>query len=93
MMHFTDKQLEDIRQYAANFFTLPEIAIIADVPEDELRAGVADKSSEVYAAYMRGKYSTLAAIRAQEIELARAGSPVAIENAAAMLRDMNASEI
>lgn len=90
---FNENIIQQIEQYASWLFTIPEIAIITGIREGVLRSALADHESDAYRAYMRGKYKTLVEIRSQEIELARAGSPVALANAGTMLRDMNAAEL
>jgi hypothetical protein len=70
---------EKIKEYAACLMSIPDIAVLAGVNMDELKEQIADRSSAVSKAYYLGKAETVLEIRRQEVALAKAGSPLAVE--------------
>lgn len=72
-------QTELIEEYASMFFTIKEIALLINCSEIELRNQISNVNHDFHQAYNRGKMKTTLMVRKQEIELARLGSPVAIE--------------
>jgi hypothetical protein len=71
--------VEKIKEYAACLMSIPDIAVLMGVEVDELSEAVADRSSAVSRAYYLGKAQTTYEIRRQEVELAKTGSPMAVE--------------
>ena len=84
--------IEKLSEYAACLLPVPEIAILLDIEEFYLLEAIRDKANPVSKAYFRAKAETLATIRKQEVELAKAGSPLALENVANYIIEQNASE-
>ena len=68
-----------IKEYASYLLPIPEIATLIGMDEDELKEAIADKTSEISRAYRLGKAETILDVRKQEVALAKAGSPFAIE--------------
>lgn len=91
-MVFSDSLISRIAELAADLTPVSEIAVLVDVPEDDLRLELADVSSPVRMAYYRAKAETANALRHQEIALARLGSPLAVQLTDGYLRDMTADE-
>ena len=87
-MHFTQEQLEQIEKYASIYLPITDIALLMDIPSDEIR----NKSTDVSRAYHRGKASSRVKLHHQEMLLAQVGSPAAIENAHRNLMDMEDDE-
>ena len=71
--------IDKIKEYASYLLPIPDIAILIGMDEDELKEAIADKTSEISEAYHLGKAETILAVRKQEVALAKAGSPFAIE--------------
>lgn len=84
----TDK----IRDYASCLMSLPDIAVLLGLEADALTSLVADRSSPVSKAYYQGKAETVLEIRRQEVALAKAGSPMAVELAADYLVEQSQYE-
>lgn len=91
-MNYSSKQIETIEKLAAVYMPITDIANIIDIPADELRDDIACKSSEAHRAYNRGKSSSKLKLRVQEMKLAQVGSPLALENCAKSLIEMEEDE-
>ncbi len=71
--------IELIKEYASYLLPIPEIATLIGMDEDKLREEISQKTTEISKAYYLGKTETILAVRKQEIALAKAGSPMAVE--------------
>ena len=71
--------LEKLKELAGDLLPIDLIATLLDVDELILREAISNRHSTASRAYYLGKAETIAAIRKQEIELAKAGSPFALE--------------
>jgi len=71
--------IEQIKEYAGCLISIPDIAILIGMDEDELKDAIADKTSDISKVYRLGKAETVLAVRRQEVALAKAGSPMAVE--------------
>lgn len=91
-MTFTDEQLATITKLASIFLPLSDIALYIGVNEERLRSEIAMRESAVSKAYFEGKIGSKVQLFGQEIELARVGSPLAIENASRNLLAMEDDE-
>ncbi len=91
-MTYSQEIIDRIGKLAADLTPPSEIAALLDLDADMLRAEIAMKDSPVRAAYMKNKAATAHMLRQQEIQLARVGSPMAVELTGTYLRDMNADE-
>lgn len=85
-------QINDIAELAAALTPVEDIAVLLDIDADELRMQLADTSSPVRKAYLKARANTALMLRKQEIELARVGSPLAVQLTNAYLRDMISTE-
>jgi hypothetical protein len=74
-----DEKCKEIEEYASLLFSIKEISDLVHMSEIELRGAIQHRDSELSQAYHRGKMKTVVMVRKQEIELAKLGSPVAIE--------------
>lgn len=83
---------DKLKEYAADLLPVSTIAILLDVEDFELLEAISDKSTETSKVYHRAKSETIAAIRKQEVELAKAGSPLAIENVGNYIIEQTNSE-
>lgn len=77
---------------ASIFLPISDIAVILNIPADQLREDIKDRRNEVSQAYYRGKAASKVILHQQEMLLARVGSPLALENAARNLLDMEDDE-
>lgn len=84
--------IDKLKEYAADLLPIETIAVLLDVEEILLREAIFDRSTDVSRAYFRGQAETIAAIRKQEVELAKAGSPLAVENVAGYIIEQKTSE-
>jgi hypothetical protein len=84
--------IDRIKEYASLLMPVPDIAVLIGIDEDELRTEIADKSTEASKAYRLGRAETVLEIRRQEIALAKAGSPMAVELMQDYLLDQTQSE-
>lgn len=91
-MTFTQDLIDRVAELAADLTPPSEIAALIDVDPDLLRAELAMKHSPLRRAYLMAKAQTALSLRKQEIELARAGSPLAVQLTGAYLRDMTSDE-
>lgn len=89
---FDQAVLDRIAELAAALTPIPEMAALLDINEDMLRLAINDKSSPVRKVYLRAKAETAHELRKQEIELAKVGSPLAVQLTSAYLRDMLTEE-
>ena len=91
-MNYTKEQLEEIEKYASIFLPISDMAVILDIPAEELREDIKDRQNKASYAYLRGKLASKVKLHTQEMMLAQVGSPLALENAAKNLLDMEDDE-
>ena len=84
--------METIKALASVFARISDIAAVLEIQAEELRADIADKSTEVSKVYRSAKISAKIILLNQEMKLAQIGSPLAIENANRNLMDMEDDE-
>lgn len=88
----TQDQLSQVKELAGLFFTIPEIALLTGIDEEELKREIKFGSSELNNAYWIGKLEAQKAIRQSLKKFAEKGSPQAEKQMLEHLRDMNESE-
>ena len=91
-MNYTKEQLEEIEKYASIFLPISDMAVILDIPAEILREDIKDRQNMASNAYLRGKLASKVKLHTQEMMLAQVGSPLALENAAKNLLDMEDDE-
>lgn len=91
-MEYTQEQIETIRKLASVFLPVTDIARVIGVEPPLLKADIRDYDSPARAAYMQGKSISKAQIRAQEMKLAKIGSPLGLESTARALTEMELDE-
>ena len=91
-MTYSDKELEQVEQYASIYLKISDMAVILGVPAESLRSDIADHNTEVSLHYRRGKAASKVKLLHQEMMLAQVGSPLAIENTHRNLLDMEDDE-
>ena len=89
---YSTEILDQIEQYASIYLKISDMAVILDVPAEQLRSDIADRSMEVSKRYHRGKAASKVKLLHQEMQLAYVGSPLALENAQRNLMDMEDDE-
>lgn len=92
MIELTEAQLEQVEKLSSIYMKISDIALIIEVEPEQLRAEIANESTEVSRRYRRGKATSKAELLAQEMQLAKVGSPLALENARRNLLDMEDDE-
>lgn len=78
-MEYNEELLLKIEEYAGLLTTISDMAVLLDIDEDVLRDDITNKSSIVSLRYRKAKATTELELRRQEIDLAKLGSPIAIE--------------
>ena len=91
-LEYSPEVLDQIEQYASIYLKISDMAVILDVPAEQLREDIADRSTEVSKRYHRGKAASKVKLLHQEMQLAYVGSPLALENAQRNLMDMEDDE-
>lgn len=71
---------EEIERLAGYFVPISDIATILDLNPTVLRDLIADPDTPESLAYRRGKAKAKVALKAQEMELARVGSPLGMQS-------------
>lgn len=91
-MEFTSTQIDRIKELATMLTPVSDIAVLMDVDERCLREVISDKSNPASIAYRKGKAERALQIRQNELELAEAGSPLAVQLVGSYIRDMDSDE-
>ena len=91
-IEYSEDVLGQIEQYASIYLKISDMAVILDVPAEQLREDIADRTTEVSKRYHRGKAASKVKLLHQEMQLAYVGSPLALENAQRNLMDMEDDE-
>ncbi len=91
-MEYTTEQLENVQKLASIFMKITDIALIIEVPPEQLRADIQADCTEVARRYKRGKALSKMELLQQEMSLAKVGSPLALENASKNLLNMEDDE-
>ena len=88
MLELSEETLTQIEQYASIYLKISDMAVILDIPAEQLRSAIADRTTEVSKRYHRGKATSKIKLLHQEMQLAYIGSPLALENTSKNLMDM-----
>lgn len=91
-MELTSTQIDRIKELASMLTTVSDIAVLMDIDERRFRDILSDKSHPASLAYRKGKAERALQIRQNELELAEAGSPLAVQLIGSYLRDMDSDE-
>ena len=92
MLELTEEILTQIEQYASIYLKISDMAIILDIPAEQLRSAIADRTTEISKRYHRGKATSKIKLLHQEMQLAYIGSPLALDNTSRNLMDMEDDE-
>lgn len=91
-MNYTTEQIENVEKLSSLYMKISDIALIIGADENKLRQDIDNANTSVSLAYRKGKALRKLELRKQEMELARVGSPLALENAQKALIDMEDDE-
>lgn len=91
-MKYSDKELRMIEEWAEIYLPISDMAVILDVPAHQLRTDIRDINHPAYKAYNKGKVLSKVKLHKQEMDLARIGSPLALQNTKQNLLDMEDDE-
>ena len=89
---YSQEQIEKIQEYAGDLMLPNQIAILLDLDEMQFKADIKNPLSPIYKAYHKGKTITIHEIRSQEVKLAKASSPMAVELTERYIADMDMYE-
>jgi len=92
MIELTQEQLEQVEKLSSIYMKITDIALVIEVDPHELRAAISNESSEVSRRYRRGKATSKAELLAQEMQLAKMGSPLSLDKIKDNLLDMEDDE-
>ena len=76
---YSENDLRQIESLAAIYIKPSDIAVIIGKPAEDFRADIQDPDSPAAIAYNKGKAASKVRLYAQEMKLAQAGSPLAVE--------------
>lgn len=91
-MSYSETELEQVEKFASIFLPISDMAVILGIPADVLRSDIKNRKTAVSQRYYRGKATSRVELHTQEMMLAKVGSPLALENAARNLLDMEDDE-
>lgn len=91
-MTYTDEQLQTIEKLASIYLPISDIALILELDEMVLREDIQCQANPASRAYRKGKAISKVALHQQEMNLAKVGSPLALDNARKNLLDMEDDE-
>lgn len=91
-MTYSEKQIQQVEKFASVFLPIRDIAVCIGVPPEILKADIRDYHNPVREAYMRGKAYSKAELHAQEMKLAKVGSPLGLQSTKQALIDMETDE-
>lgn len=91
-MKLSDEQIAQIEDYAYSLTPIGDIALLLGIGTSELKEQIFDEYNAAHAAYYRGKARILLEIRRNELTLAQAGSPQAMQLVNEYIYKMNSEE-
>ena len=78
-MEYNSSQLEKVQEYAGLLMNVSDISVLIGVNEDSFREDIGNNNTAVSIAFRKGQIETVLELRKQEIEMAKLGSPMAVE--------------
>lgn len=91
-MEYNDSQLEKVKELAGLLMNVNDISVMIGVNEDNFREDIGNKNTAISIAFRKGQIETALEMRKQEIEMAKLGSPMAIELIQKYIIDQKMSE-
>ena len=89
----TAQELQHIEEFASALMSPKEISVIMQMEWDEVRNRFTNPQDEIYQAYHRGKYKSIATARQFVIKLANEGSSAAQQLMQEFISELNTKEI
>lgn len=90
--NYSEEILTRIKEYASYLLRPDQIALMLDLNAIEFKQLIRLKNHPASIAYEKGKLSTILAIRQQEIDLAKLGSPQAVDMVNKFIIDQELNE-
>lgn len=91
-MNYSHEELKQIEEWAEIYLSISDMAVLLDIPAETLREDIRQRQSEVAKAYRKGKIKSKIQLKQQEMNLAKIGSPLALDNTRRSLLDMEDDE-
>ena len=91
-MILTDEMIQELGSLARELTPVSDIAVLLGLDEFGLREVLSDHTHPASVAYRRGKAETRLRLRRNELELAEAGSPLAVAMVKSYMEDMDNDE-
>ena len=91
-MEYNSSQLEKVQEYAGLLMNVSDISVLIGVNENIFREDIGNKNKAVSIAYRKGQIETVLELRKQEIDMAKLGSPMAVELIQKYIIDQKMSE-
>lgn len=91
-MEYNSSQLEKVQEYAGLLMNVSDISVLIGVNEDSFREDIGNNNTAVSIAFRKGQIETVLELRKQEIEMAKLGSPMAVELIQKYIIDQKMSE-
>lgn len=91
-MEYSPEQISQVEKMASIYLPISDMAVILGLPTERLKFDIQMKDTEISQAYQRGKASSKVKLRAQEMQLALVGSPLALATVQQNLMDMEDDE-
>ncbi len=91
-MELYEDKLLKIEELATLLTPVEQVAVLLCLDPHELALQIRDKTTQVSIAYRRGVATTALELRKQEIELAKSGSPLAVQLAHSDLKNLDLDE-
>ena len=87
-MQITQDLIKDVQSLAETLTPISEMSVLLDIKEDNLREQIMDPSSDLHHAYFLGMAKVKQQLRKNELDLASAGSPQAVQRTHEYLNQM-----
>ena len=91
-MEYNSNQLDKVQEYAGLLMNVSDISVLIGVNEESFREDIGKKNTAVSIAYRKGQIETVLELRKQEIDMAKLGSPMAVELIQKYIIDQKMSE-
>lgn len=92
-MKLTNKELEQVKEYAADLLTWKDIAYLMGKDIEDFRNEFLNKKSDLYIAYQTGIVERKLSLRKPVLKMAEHGSPQAELIAIKLLQEQKISEL
>lgn len=87
-MEITQELMKNVQDLAETLTPISEMSVLLDINEDELREEILNPSSKLHRAYYLGMATVKQQLRKNELDLAAAGSPQAVQRTHEYLNKM-----